>query len=128
VIDDDIVEELEAQAIETLKSFKKSSPNLAKTAGSIAFWIRKLKPISHAETSPNKYLAINELAGLHVGVAICSLFYDDSTRTDFHKLSPRVVHDWAYSLRRHSHSPQSTVVAFELISAQLNETAKVAAA
>lgn len=119
VIDDDIVREIQTQADETVKSFKKERPNVAKVAGSVAFWIRKLKPISHHEDCTRKYLAINELAGLYVGIAICGRYFDNAIRIDFNKINPRVVSDWAISLRRNAHSPHGLVMAFEILASDL---------
>lgn len=119
VIDEDIVKEIEAEAAHTIETYKKARANVAKIAGSVAFWIRKLKPISHDETSEQKYLAINELVGLYVGIGICSHYFDDSSRADFDRIDQRVIQDWAYSMRRNSHSPQSTVIAFEIIASNL---------
>lgn len=127
VIDQDIVREIEAEAAQTIETFKKNRANVAKIAGSVAFWIRKLKPISHDETSQQKYLAINELVGLYVGIGVCSHYFDDTVRADFSRIDDRVIQDWAYSMRRNSHSPQSTVIAFEIIASDLKAPARVAA-
>ena len=81
MVDVVVLEEVGAMAKSTLDSLNMdSTPNVAKTAGHVSFWIRKLKPISHAEKSNSHFTAINELAGLLVGLAICTRYFDDTVR------------------------------------------------
>lgn len=115
VIDSDIVREIREQARKTLASFGKDKPNLAKIAGSVAFWIRQLKPISHDDDCENKFLAINELVALETGLAICALY----ARFDINRVSKRVLLDWATSLRLNAHSPHGIVMAFEILVSDL---------
>jgi hypothetical protein len=92
-------------------------PNVAKIAGVVAFWVRKLKPFSYApdETAKSgKFHALNELIGIQAGLAICNSYKDDYSREEF-RLSSRLLIDWLHSLRFHSHSPHSSLLAFELL-------------
>ena len=68
-------------------------PNVAKIAGQVAFWVRKLKPLSLSRDTPNFLLTLNELAGLRIGI----------------------FRDWVNSFRYHSHSPHSSMISFELL-------------
>jgi len=114
IIDKNIIEEIEIMVEDTLNSFNLDNPNVAKTASVIAFWIRKLKPIFHKSSSKNKFLAINELVGLLVGLSICRNYFDDFSKDKF-RISSRVLSDWVNSFRRNSHSPHSSVISFELL-------------
>ena len=71
VVDNDILSEVEAKAHETVASYGKKEPNLAKSAGHITFWIRKLKPITYSAKAREKYLAINEYISVVCALAIC---------------------------------------------------------
>lgn len=51
VIDNDIIKEIEAMVDITLDNFEMDNPNVAKVSSSVAFWIRKLKPIYFDEKS-----------------------------------------------------------------------------
>jgi hypothetical protein len=114
-IDRDIVREITLRANDTLDALNMSSmPNVAKIAGHVAFWIRKLKPITHSQDSQNKLLTINEVIGILVGIGICQRYFDSQVRRPF-KLPHRVMKDWAVSLRNHSHSPHSCAIAFEFL-------------
>lgn len=90
-------------------------PNVAKIAGQVAFWVRKLKPLSIAQDSPNYLLTVNELAGLRIGLAICNTFKDDNSKVQSIALPPRIFRDWVNSFRYHSHSPHSSMISFELL-------------
>jgi len=118
VIDKDIVQEVEIMTKDTINSFNLEYPNVAKVASVIAFWIRKLKPIYHMETSKNKFLAINELIGLLVGLSICRNYFDDLSKDNF-RISSRVLSDWVNSFRKNSHSPHSSVISFELLTTKV---------
>ncbi|MEA3314667.1 MAG: hypothetical protein U9Q30_02260 [Campylobacterota bacterium] len=117
VIDTDVLQEVELMAGITLDNFKITNPNVAKIASSIAFWIRKLKPIYFDENAQNKFLAINELVSLLVGLSICKRYFDDSSNTEF-KISKRILNDWTSSYRINSHSPHSSTIAFELLASK----------
>lgn len=116
VLESFVLEEIKDRVAISLKSLDMSRPNVAKIAGTVAFWIRKLKPLSHSEEFPNgnKFYAVNELLGLRVGLYICANYYDDYSTYGF-KLSRRLFLDWVHSLRYHSHSPHSSLTAFELL-------------
>ena len=90
-------------------------PNVAKIAGQVAFWVRKLKPLRLSATSPNYLSTLNELAGLLIGLAICNLYKDDCSKAQKIHLPPRIFRDWVNSLRYHSHSPHSSMISFELL-------------
>jgi hypothetical protein len=112
-IDRDIVKEISEKANASLAALNMQTiPNVAKVAGHVAFWIRKLKPIYHAADTPNKLLTCNEVIGILVGIGICQRYFDDHSKQGIH-LSSRVAKDWAASLRTHSHSPHSCAIAFE---------------
>ncbi|MBF0605705.1 MAG: hypothetical protein HQL07_18680 [Nitrospirae bacterium] len=110
-IDATILSEIEALRKESLGAYRIKNPNIPKEAGHISFWIRKLKPVSHAQESVNRYLAINEEIGLLVGLSLCCRFHN----THMLRPPPRVMHDWVTSMRYNSHSPHSTAITFELL-------------
>lgn len=114
-IDRDVIREINMKANDTLEALNMSTlPNVAKVAGHVAFWIRKLKPVSHSLNNDNKLLTINEVIGILVGVGICRFYFADHSREHF-VLSHRIVMDWATSLRNHSHSPHSCAISFEFL-------------
>lgn len=90
-------------------------PNVAKIAGQVAFWIRKLKPLSLSPDTPNYLLTLNELAGLRIGLAICNTYKDDQSKAREILLPSRIFRDWVNSFRYHSHSPHSSMISFELL-------------
>lgn len=92
-----------------------AQPNVAKIAGQVTFWVRKLKPLRLAPDSPNYLATLNELAGLLIGLAICNLYKDDCSKAQKIALPPRIFRDWVNSLRYHSHSPHSSMISFELL-------------
>ncbi len=113
--DMEIVKEVLLNASETLSDFEIEDPNLAKKASAFAFWFRKLKPIHHNELSKNRYNAINEYISLKIGLSICSMYIDDTTKDcDDFKVPDRIFKDWISSFRKNSHSPHSSTIAFEL--------------
>ena len=115
MVDVVVLEEVGAMAKSTLDSLNMdSTPNVAKTAGHVSFWIRKLKPISHAEKSNSHFTAINELAGLLVGLAICTRYFDDTVKENI-TMNNRILFDWVNSMRLNSHSPSSTSISFEML-------------
>jgi hypothetical protein len=112
-LDSDIVAEIGSHLKRTVDAIPMDTdPNVAKIAGHVAFWIRKLKPITPDQNvkQQHKLLAANELAALLVGAAICRTNF----KADF-RLPNRIFHDWASSLRINSHSPNSCAIAFELL-------------
>ena len=117
-IDRDILREISEQAEGTLLQLNMSTlPNVAKVAGHVAFWIRKLKPVAHSPDSTHKMLTINEIVGILVGVGICQKYFDDKTRNVF-RLPSRIMLDWAMSLRTRSHSPHSCAITFEFLASE----------
>lgn len=117
-IDREILIEVADKTQATLAGLNDTSvPNVAKVAGHVSFWIRKLKPISYAAQSPatGKFLAINEYVGLMVGLGICHEYLDDSRKAFFQDPPSRILRDWVVSFRVNSHSPHSTQIAFELL-------------
>ena len=118
-IDRDIVREISIKANDTLAALNMNTmPNVAKVAGHVAFWVRKLKPVSHSANSKNKLLTINEVIGILVGVGICSRYFDDHSKPLI-RLPDRIMKDWASSLRNHSHSPHSCAISFEFLASEI---------
>ena len=116
LIDSDVVAEIGDQLDRTLQALPLATrPNIAKVAGHVAFWIRKLKPISHSANTQKKLLVINELVAILVGAGICARYFDD-TSSEHIVLPPRILFDWASSFRLNSHSPHSCAIAFEMLS------------
>lgn len=112
-LDSDVVGEVASHLNRTVSQIPMNTdPNVAKIAGHVAFWIRKLKPIGYDESQlqTNKLLNVNELAALLVGAAICRKKFKSDLR-----LHNRIFFDWASSLRVNSHSPSSCAIAFELL-------------
>lgn len=117
-LDRDIVREIAERARETVGSYNKDSPNVPKIAGHIAFWIRKLKPVAFEPDAREKFLAVNELASLYVALAFCDQYHQKRSRdykSVVSRLPPRVIVDWATTMRFHSHSPHSTAMIFEIL-------------
>ncbi|GHV19868.1 hypothetical protein AGMMS49959_05940 [Planctomycetales bacterium] len=119
-LNDAIFREVRLSTTYSLNQFGLPKPNIAKRAGVFTFWFRKLKPISYAENSPNYFSAINEMTALMTGLAICQTYKDDLVNPDFTvaNIPRRLLFDWIYSLRRHSYSPHSLTMAFELIASK----------
>jgi hypothetical protein len=112
-----ILDEINDRIDDSLAGLRIDRPNVAKIAGIVAFWVRKLKPFFYdpAETATGgKLTTLNELVAVQVGLAICQTYKDDLSRESFH-LSERLLLDWLHSLRFHSHSPLSSLFAFELL-------------
>jgi len=108
---------LEAKRIigDSIDSIGLIHPNVAKIAGLVAFWLRKLKPLSISRDSPNYLLTLNEVVALRVGLAICNAYKDDTSKAQGIRLPPRILSDWVKNFRYHSHSPSSSIVTFELL-------------
>ena len=114
-IDEAVVLEAERIIRDSMDSIGLTQPNVAKIAGLVAFWLRKLKPLSVAEDSPNNLLTLNEVIALRIGLAICNAYKDDDSKAQAIKLPPRILNDWVNSFRYHSHSPNSSMISFELL-------------
>ncbi len=115
LIDSVIVCEVGRLICMQLESIGLEKPNIAKIAGQVAFWIRKLKPLYISQDSPNKLLTVNELAALHIGLALCLKYRDDNSKVNPVRLPPRIFRDWVSGFRYHSHSPHSSMTSFELL-------------
>ena len=115
VVSEVITLEINKRIKDCLSGTGLARPNVAKIAGQVAFWIRKLKPIHIAETSPNYYLLVNEHASLLVGLSICNTYKDDTSKSIDIFLPPRIFSDWILSFRYNSHSPNSSMTSFELL-------------
>ncbi|MDR1684966.1 MAG: hypothetical protein LBR82_00735 [Desulfovibrio sp.] len=117
---DEISERIEA----SLTNLHIERPNVAKIAGIVAFWVRKLKPFFYdpVETATGgKLTTLNEMIAVQSGLTICKTYKDDWSKENFH-LSDRLLFDWLHSLRFHSHSPHSSLFAFELLTTDNEET------
>lgn len=115
IIDEAVCLEVGRVVADHLAATGLERPNVAKIAGQVTFWARKLKPLRLAPDSPNYLSTLNELAGLLIGLAICNLYKDDCSRTQKIILPPCIFRDWVNSLRYHSHSPHSSMISFELL-------------
>lgn len=114
-IDTDILDELELHVEKTLQHYQLTGPNVAKVAGHVCFWLRRLKPIHHHPNSRNKNTAINEEVALWVALSICADWHDDHSRQPIKQVPMRILKDWVTSLRINAHSPHALAIAFELI-------------
>ncbi|MDR0379752.1 MAG: hypothetical protein LBI62_07415 [Candidatus Accumulibacter sp.] len=111
-----VVEEIERRVDRTLQNY--DQPNAAKIAGVVAFWIRKLKPMTISPESKRAFSMINEYVSILIGMSICSRYFDDFTKTDAEgvvRINSRILKDLMYSFRYHSHSPHSSVILFEAL-------------
>jgi len=120
MVEEFILKEIDDCIHTSLEAMNMEKPNVAKVAGVVAFWVRKLKPFSYIQdegAKGNKFHALNELIGIQAGLAICNFYKDDYSRAEFH-LSDRLLKDWLHSLRFHSHSPHSSLFAFELLTTE----------
>lgn len=116
-IDNHILSDIRVFALRSLGQYDLPKPNVAKIAGVLSFWFRKLKPISYSRDSMCNFTLVNELIALLLGLGICEKYKDDLSKVDFSvsDISKRVLRDWVLSFRAHSHSPSSSVMSFELI-------------
>ncbi|MDR2054779.1 MAG: hypothetical protein LBQ10_02790 [Desulfovibrio sp.] len=114
-IDEAVVLEAERLIRDSISAIGLIQPNVAKVAGLIAFWLRKLKPLGIAADSPNRLLTVNEVVALRIGLAICNAYKDDCSKGSPIKLPARILRDWVTSFRYHSHSPNSSMISFELL-------------
>lgn len=103
------IDEIDEMAKKTLASFNQNKPSVAKVAGNVAFWIKKLKPLNRASDSSNDYRVINELAAVLVGAGICNTLGHRSNV----EMSAQMLNDLVSSLRYHSYSPNSVAMIFE---------------
>lgn len=115
VVDGSILNEISMVIDESIAALGFPNPNVAKIAGEVAFWVRKLKPLSIASDSPNYYRFSNERAALLIGLAIANLYEDDQGQRRKVWLPSDILRDWITSLRYHSHSPYSSITSFELL-------------
>jgi hypothetical protein len=113
-IDSDSLKELDAVATKTIGTYDIRHPNPAKVAGHVVFWFRRVKPLSYADDTPAKCFAVNEMAALWLGLAICDQHHGDESRIAM-SLPARVAKDWISSLRYNSHSPHALATAFEVL-------------
>ena len=113
-IDTDLIKELDDYIEYSLASYDMDSPNAAKVAGHVCFWLRRFKPITHESSSRAKYFAVNEEVALFVGLSICDQYFDDH-RAETFNIDMRVLKDWVSSLRYNSHSPHALALSFELL-------------
>jgi len=116
-IEYDIIEEIKGRFQESFDRLDGVAPNAAKCAGLVAFWIRKLKPLSIHPTSEFSFLPLNEYVALLVGLAICARYFDNSDKASI-RLNPRILRDWIFSFRYNSHSPHSSLISFELLACE----------
>jgi hypothetical protein len=115
-----ILDEISDRIKDSIDNLHIARPNVAKLAGIVAFWVRKLKPFFYdpAETATGgKLTTLNELIAVQAGLAICKTYKDDWSKENFH-LSERLLLDWLHSLRFHSHSPHGSLFAFELLTTE----------
>lgn len=122
LVEDFVVQEISDRIDNSLNHIEFDNPNVAKIAGIVAFWVRKLKPFHYdfdEMANSGKLHPLNELVAVQTGLAICSLYKDDYSLDNI-RLSPRVLKDWLHSLRYHSHSPYSSILAFELLATDDN--------
>ena len=110
-----VIKEVQERVDSGLANFQE--PNAAKTAGIVAFWIRRLKPLRVERESPKPFLLINEFIALKVGISICEQYYDDARKEKI-TLNPRILRDWIFSFRYHSHSPHSSLISFEMLACE----------
>lgn len=115
ILDEAVVLEASRRIEENLNSLGFQRPNVAKVAGQVAFWIRKLKPLSISPDSKNHFCFANERAALALGLAICERYKDDLSTDRQLRLHPRIFMDWVVGFRYHSHSPHSSMTSFELL-------------
>jgi hypothetical protein len=118
-----ILDEISDKIEGSLINLNIDRPNVAKIAGIVAFWVRKLKPFFYdpSETATGgKLTTLNESIAVNAGLAICKSCKDDLTKDEFH-ISERLYLDWLHSLRFHSHSPHSSLFAFELLTTEEEE-------
>jgi len=116
-IDAAVIKEIQLNVEANLSSVTEK-PNAAKIAGVVAFWIRKLKPLHVEKDSAHPFLFINEFVALKVGLAIWERYFDDSASKEVVKLNHRILRDWIFSFRYHSHSPHSSLISFELLTCE----------
>jgi hypothetical protein len=112
-IESAVIEEIGQQVEKTLRNY--SQPNSAKIAGAVAFWVRKLKPLTIAPNSTYAFSAINEYISVVIGLGICGQYFDDSKKPGDIPVNPRVMKDLIYSFRYHSHSPHGSMMIFEVL-------------
>lgn len=110
-IDRVTIDEIDEMAEKTLAGFNQDKPSVAKVAGNLVFWIKKLKPLNRHPDSDNDYRLANELVAILVGVGICNVHFGGTPNEV--KMTARTLNDFAASLRYHSYSPNSVAMIFE---------------
>ena len=120
-VDNEILADVTAFTMRSLSQYGLRKPNVAKIAGTLSFWFRKLKPIGYMPGSGANFTAVNELLALMLGLSICQSYKDDLSNPDFKvaAIPKRLLVDWVNSLRAHSHSPNSAAMSFELAAANV---------
>ena len=118
-IDSLVLDEINKQLEKTINRYNMAEPNEAKLSSSVAFWIRKLKPIHYEEDSTNHYDFVNELCSLLFAMMI---YANDNRKNkiDINALislvkTDRIFNDLIKSYRYNSHSPHSSTIIFELL-------------
>lgn len=109
-VDKRIVSEIEAFFDKSLESFNQNDPNAAKIAGTLVFWIRKLKPVAH--TGSGYFPSANEYIAILCGVSIINAHWAMKRQK---MIVPEVpLRDFSKTLRFHSHSPHGLALMFEM--------------
>lgn len=117
LVEEFVLQEISDRIDTSLSHIEFDNPNVAKIAGIVMFWVRKLKPFHYdfdEMANSGKLHPLNELIAVQTGLAICSQYKDDYSLENI-RLSPRILKDWLHSLRYHSHSPYSSILVFELL-------------
>lgn len=85
-----------------------TNPSIFKKMGHLAFWIRKLKPISTVEpTDPQFGHQINETFALTLAMFYCNLATENPQLGNTPEISPHLWHDLLFFFRYKSVSPHS---------------------
>lgn len=114
IIEQRVIDEIDESIQTFFSNAGLTRPNVYKVAAIVAFWIRKLKPIMIHPDSVGYYVWLNELVALKVGLAVCERYFDDAGKKQL-AINQRVLKDWVLSWRYHSHSPHSSIIAFEML-------------
>lgn len=109
-VDARIVSEIEAFCEKSLASFNQDDPSAAKIAGSMVFWIRKLKPAAH--TGSGYFPSANEYIAILCGVALVNSHWREKKM--HMQIRKEALIDFSRTLRFHSHSPHGLALMFEM--------------
>jgi hypothetical protein len=123
-VDGEVTSELKVFVDKSLSEINLDDPSIYKKAGIVTFWIRKLRPLVPFRGQPKKWLVANEMVALIIGLAICRQSKEFATINLSQPPYNRIIKDWIHSLRYHSHSPNSSVISFELLGAIHDELKK----